>query len=63
MKACGTCGIEIATKDGVNHCSKCEDASPKQKQRARKRRSEMDSLMRDLGLTKVRGSMGGTYYE
>jgi hypothetical protein len=31
--------------------------------RAALRRSERDQAMRDLGLVKVRGALGGVYYE
>jgi hypothetical protein len=31
--------------------------------RARRNRRERESCLRDLGLTKVRGSLGGTYWE
>ena len=30
---------------------------------ARKRRKERDDVMKSLGLKKVRGAMGGTYWE
>ena len=33
------------------------------KQKARERRKERNELMKSLGLVKVRGSLGGTYWE
>lgn len=70
MKFCDTCGEEIYTKDGENTCTKCEDAaefSKAKKAAARKKansaRKARESALRSLGLTKVRGSMGGVYWE
>jgi len=60
MKVCSRCGIEIFTRDGDNRCQSCEE---KPARKARKRRSERDDVMRSLGLVKVRGAMGGTYWE
>jgi uncharacterized Zn finger protein (UPF0148 family) len=66
MKVCGNCGEEIATKDGDNLCESCDNAESK-KRLARNRRQaatqERESVMRSLGLTKVRGALGGTYWE
>ena len=69
MKVCERCGDEISTKDGENLCAACEryeDAEPKRRARriaARARRLERDEAMRSLELMKVRGAMGGTYWE
>ena len=38
------------------------DSKPKKKT-ATLTRKEKDQVYRDLGLTKVKGSLGGTYYE
>jgi len=62
MKVCTNCGREIGTRDGDNLCRECDDAEDC-KALARIRRREKDALMRSLGLTKVRGAMGGTYWE
>jgi uncharacterized Zn finger protein (UPF0148 family) len=62
MKVCEICGNEISTRDGENRCSRCENKS-KRNARARRRRREIQEAMESLGLKKVRGSMGGTYYE
>jgi uncharacterized Zn finger protein (UPF0148 family) len=65
MKVCEVCGIEISTKDGDNQCSRCDLNEPKAKMkgvRSRQRR-EREAVMRSLGLVKVRGSLGGTYWE
>ena len=62
MKICETCGTEIATRDGENNCSKCENKTIKKKETARRRR-ERDTLMRSMGLIKVKGALGGTYWE
>lgn len=65
MKICKNCGIEISTKDGDNYCQDCDSASPKKlaANRRKNSRKERESIMRDLGLTKVRGVLGGTYWE
>lgn len=60
MKACEKCGDEIATKDGDNRCARCDD---KARKGASARRREKDALLRSCGLTKVRGALGGTYWE
>jgi len=62
MKICETCGDEISGKDGENKCQECENSNKKKKDAA-KRRRERDDEMRGLGLVKVRGPMGGTYWE
>lgn len=63
MKVCEVCGIEISTRDGDNRCMKCEEASKAKKAKARKARKERDEAMRSCGLVKVRGALGGTYWE
>ena len=70
MKVCETCGEEIDTRDGENECTGCDntngdtnDKAKKARERAKKRRRERDEVMRSLGLKKVKGSMGGTYWE
>jgi hypothetical protein len=62
MKVCEKCGLEISTKDGDNLCRDCEEGRRKKESRNKARR-ERDSIMRSLGLVKVRGSMGGVYWE
>jgi uncharacterized Zn finger protein (UPF0148 family) len=64
MKFCETCGNEITTKDGDNQCADCEGKEKthvRGKARALKRSREQ--AMRDMGLVKVRGTMGGVYWE
>jgi hypothetical protein len=71
MKVCERCGEEIATRDGVGTCRACEDLddAPRTtkarlaRSRRRQARRERDEVMRSLGLKKVRGAMGGTYWE
>ena len=64
MKVCQICGDEIGTRDGDNVCRSCEDeTSRKKKAAARRRRRERDEVMRSCGMVKVRGAMGGTYWE
>lgn len=65
MKFCETCGNEIATKDGENSCPKCEqeEGNRKKKAAAKRQRAAREDALRSLGLTKVRGALGGTYWE
>jgi len=62
MKVCETCGDEISTRDGHNECASCERHSGCLKAK-RKSSNQMDDAMRSLGLVKVRGAMGGVYWE
>jgi DNA-directed RNA polymerase subunit RPC12/RpoP len=62
MKVCELCGIEIATKDGDNRCTECEHkVHLKAKKKAQRKAN--DDAMRSLGLVKVRGALGGVYWE
>ena len=66
MKVCENCGIEIDGRDGDNFCRACDAAENKKtltRQRAKNRRRERDAVMRSCGLVKVRGALGGTYWE
>jgi uncharacterized Zn finger protein (UPF0148 family) len=62
MKVCELCGEEIATKDGDNACPKCESNKVKRAARNKARR-EREQVLRDCGMVKVRGALGGTYWE
>ena len=61
MKVCECCGIEIGGKDGENRCPACEER-PRSKRKGLTR-TQRDRIMRSFGLKKVRGALGGTYYE
>jgi uncharacterized Zn finger protein (UPF0148 family) len=64
MKVCKVCGEEIFTPDGVNTCPACQKKVYKKRAKARRElRRLRDQAMRDIGLVKVRGAMGGTYWE
>ena len=62
MKVCEDCGCEIDTMDGDNKCRIC-DNKVRKSAKARANRKEKDSIMRSLGLVKVKGALGGTYWE
>ena len=62
MKLCEICGEEIGTKDGDNTCAPCE-AKELRKASRRKQRREREAVLCSLGLVKVRGALGGTYWE
>ena len=67
MKVCSVCGDGISTPDGDNTCRQCEDAvdAKHKKALARRRQAarEKAEIMESCGLKKVRGAMGGTYWE
>jgi predicted Fe-S protein YdhL (DUF1289 family) len=60
MKVCSKCGAEFDGLDGQNTCDGCKKKS---KERAKMQRKARESILRDLGLVKVRGAMGGVYWE
>ncbi|MBV6429766.1 MAG: hypothetical protein KIPDCIKN_04341 [Haliscomenobacter sp.] len=64
MKVCGVCGLEIGTRDGDNECARCQDVDTlKRRRAARARKRAREQVLSDLGLVKVRGALGGTYWE
>lgn len=64
MKVCEICGKEISTRDGDNRCRQCDEPAGAEKRAARTaRRKERDAIMRSFGLVKVKGALGGTYWE
>lgn len=70
MKFCEVCAAEIATNDGENRCAKCEHLDRDDRPAARaarvkiKRERRMrESALSSLGLLKVRGALGGVYWE
>jgi len=69
MKVCETCGADIdGTKDGESRCAYCEEVVVNQenlavKARQRAKRRVRDAAMRSCGLVKVKGALGGTYWE
>ena len=63
MKFCERCGDEIdGTKDGENRCERCEGKLRTSRKAAANRRAR-ESVLRSCGLVKVRGALGGTYWE
>ena len=60
MKVCNCCGVEIYTKDGDNLCPDCHKIIGK---KTKQNRKEREQVMRGLGLIKVKGALGGTYWE
>lgn len=65
MKVCEHCGEEIGTRDGDSLCDACERAAENGQRRksARSDRRSRESALRSCGLVKVRGALGGTYWE
>lgn len=67
MKFCALCGDEISTKDGENLRQKCDDNAAaidnRKRRRARIQRLQREARMADLGMVKVRGALGGVYWE
>ncbi len=62
MKVCESCDTEISSKDGDNRCESCEKKKSRNKRAAENRRA-MREAMKSLGMTRVRGALGGVYYE
>lgn len=62
MKVCERCGAIIEGRDGENRCVAC-DGKVRASAKSNRARREVDAVMRDLGLVRVRGALGGTYYE
>ena len=65
MKVCNVCGNEFYGVDGENTCATCEREARNKARRARanSNRKARESVLRDMGLVKVRGALGGTYWE
>ncbi len=64
MKVCARCGEEIDTKDGENTCpGGCKRKKDGKFRSAKLTRKERDDLMADLGMVRVKGALGGHYYE
>ncbi len=66
MKFCDDCGQEIYTNDGETHCQGCDDRRGNGKRtsnKAKRQKAGYEQALRDLGLVKVRGAMGGVYWE
>jgi len=67
MKFCDICGNEINTRDGENTCRSCEDLADRKKGRTLQRRAAArrirEGFLRNCGLVKVRGALGGVYWE
>jgi len=64
MKVCERCGDEISTRDGVNYCHQCEnDIDNDKKNKHKEARKAKEEMLKSLGLVKVCGALGGTYWE
>ena len=67
MKVCENCGSENVGQDGENLCKKCDACNGDRKQLANRRQStkrrKRDQVLRDCGLVRVRGALGGVYWE
>lgn len=67
MKVCEDCGLEIDGGDADTRCQACEliedSAALEKRQAQRQARRVRAQVMRDLGLVRVRGNLGGTYWE
>lgn len=67
MKFCEVCLAEIdGAKDGENRCPECKEIETLKKHKRRMasvRNRERHELLTSLGLKRVRGALGGVYYE
>jgi uncharacterized Zn finger protein (UPF0148 family) len=62
MKVCEKCGEDFYGKDGDNICEDCEKKEIPKIGAARRRR-EKEAIYRSLGLVKVKGALGETFWE
>jgi hypothetical protein len=58
VKVCTKC-FQSPALAGKSHCESCKD-KPRRKQQTRK---ERDAIYASIGMVRVKGAMGGTYYE
>lgn len=67
MKTCERCGEEMVGADeSETVCSKCEAAQTAKLIKSRaaaQRRREKEAVLKSMGLVKVKGALGGTYWE
>jgi hypothetical protein len=63
MKVCEVCGLEFGGLDGDNVCSDCRAKSAAKRAKAKQRRRGIEAAYESCGLVKVRGALGGTYWE
>lgn len=66
MKTCRNCGTELATREGENLCAHCDACETPKELRSRRRNSSRkmrEELLRSCGMVKVRGALGGEYWE
>lgn len=70
MKTCERCGEENDGRDGENLCQACDELAEEtgrkaaaKRAAARRQRKARHEAMLDCGMVKVRGALGGTYYE
>ena len=66
MKVCNRCGVEISGKDGENFCPACDKVGPRAAivaKHMRDGKEAREKALRSLGLIKVRGALGGTYWK
>ena len=63
MKVCKTCGKEIDTPDGINECPICENANNTIRHQRKLLSKDIEEVYNTLGLTKVKGDLGGVYWE
>ena len=61
-RACKTCGQYNESCRCLAHDSARHESQAK-RERANRQRRERNQAMRDLGLVRVRGNLGGTYWE
>ena len=59
MEVCKVCGGGLIGKEKI--CPTCKRKA--RQARTRQARKERESVMRDMGLVKVRGALGGVYWE
>ncbi len=60
-RSCIRCGVVFSSIRAQDLCPDCRKRESRK--RAYLRRKERESVLRDCGLVKVRGALGGVYWE
>lgn len=68
MQFCDVCGNEFGYGNGDNTCRSCEDRADtlggtKAREAKARLRKAREAALRSCGLVKVRGALGGIYWE
>jgi hypothetical protein len=60
---CRDCGLETVADTRTGRCGRCQRRADERNRKARERRAAFRDAMDSVGVKRVRGENGGTYYE